>query len=163
MLVSASSATAAFPRHVKTILRKGLDLRDRYAEGEISSHGLASAAGRLAADMERLLAPHYRSPENQRFAKHLLHEYDRLFLYLNCPGLEATNWRGEQAIRPAVVARKVWGGNRTENGAHAQEVLTSVLRTSRQRAADPLPSLAALLRSPKSYVLDFGSHYPARC
>src|SRR5438034_9533558 len=92
-----------------------------------------------------------------------LHEYDRLFLYLNCPGLEATNWRGEQAIRPAVVARKVWGGNRTENGAHAQEVLTSVLRTSRQRAADPLPSLAALLRSPKSYVLDFGSHYPARC
>src|SRR5437016_2367895 len=93
----------------------------------------------------------------------LVHEYDRLFLYLNCPGLEATNWRGEQAIRPAVVARKVWGGNRTENGAHAQEVLTSVLRTSRQRAADPLPSLAALLRSPKSYVLDFGSHYPARC
>ncbi|PYT91889.1 MAG: hypothetical protein DMG41_00940, partial [Acidobacteria bacterium] len=92
-----------------------------------------------------------------------LHEYDRLFLYLNCPGLEATNWRGEQAIRPAVVARKVWGGNRTENGAHGQEVLTSVLRTSRQRAADPLPSLAALLRSPKSYVLDFGSHYPARC
>ena len=163
MLVTASSATAAFPRHVKTILLKGLDLRDRYAEGEISSHGLASAAGRLAADMERLLAPHYRSPENQRFAKHLLHEYDRLFLYLNCPGLEATNWRGEQAIRPAVVARKVWGGNRTENGAHGQEVLTSVLRTSRQRAADPLPSLAALLRSPKSYVLDFGSHYPARC
>src|SRR5256885_3964799 len=51
----------------------------------------------------------------------LLHEYDRLFLYLNCPGLEATNWRGEQAIRPAVVARKVWGGNRTENGAHGQE------------------------------------------
>src|SRR5256885_7619098 len=56
---------------------KGLDLRDRYAEGEISSHGLASAAGRLAADMERLLAPHYRSPENQRFAKHLLHEIGR--------------------------------------------------------------------------------------
>src|SRR5438034_4909969 len=73
--------------------------------------------------MERLLAPHYRSPENQRFAKHLLHEYDRLFLYLNCPGLEATNWRGEQAIRPAVVARKVWGGNRTERSEeHTSEL-----------------------------------------
>jgi transposase len=163
MLASTSQATAAFPRQVKAILLKGLDLRDRYAEGEISSHGRASAAGRLAADMERLLAPHYRSPENQRFAKHLLHEYDHLFTYLNCPGLEATNWRGEQAIRPAVVTRKVWGGNRTENGAHVQEVLTSVLRTSRQRAAEPLPNLAALLRSPKPYVLDFDSHYPARC
>lgn len=163
MLATASPATAAFPRHVNAILLKGLDLRDRYAEGEISRHGLASAAGRLGADMERLLTPHYRSPENQRFAKHLLHEYDRLFTYLNCPGLEATNWRGEQAVRPAVVARKVWGGNRTENGAHVQEVLTSVLRTSRQRAVDALPSLAALLRSPKPYVLDFDSHYPGRC
>jgi transposase len=163
MLQSASPATAAFPCQVKVLLLKGLDLRDRYAAREISRHGLASAAGRLGADMERLLTPHYRSEENQRFAKHLLHEYDRLFTYLNCPGLEATNWRGEQAIRPAVVARKVWGGNRTENGAHVQEVLTSVLRTSRQRAVDALPSLAALLRSPKPYVLDFDSHYPARC
>jgi signal transduction histidine kinase len=29
--------------------------------------------------------------------------------------------------------------------------------------ADALPSLAALLRSPKPYVLAFDSHYPARC
>ena len=26
-----------------------------------------------------------------------------------CPSLEATNWRAEQAIRPMVVTRKVWG------------------------------------------------------
>jgi hypothetical protein len=36
---------------------------------------------------------------------------------LYCPGLEATNWRAEQAIRPIVVARKVWGRNRTPCGA----------------------------------------------
>jgi transposase len=162
MLESASPAAVAFPRNVKAILLKGLDLRDRYLEGEMSDRGLASAAGRLEADMERLLGPNYRSEPNRRLAKHLNHEFEYLFTYLKCPGLEATNWRGEQAIRPAVVARKVWGGNRTENGAHIQEVLTSVLRTSRQRGVDALPNLAALLRSPKPYVLEFGSLHPAR-
>jgi transposase len=165
MLETLSPATAAFPRHVKAILLKGLDLRDRYLEGEISSHGLASARGRLEAALERRLVPHYRSPENHRLAQHLRHESDYLFTYLKYPGLEATNWRGEQALRPAVVARKVWGGNRTEKGAHVQEVLTSVLRTSRQRGAEAMPNLAALLRSPQPYVLDFDSHHhhPARC
>jgi len=162
MLESASPEAAAFPRNVKALLLKGLDLRDRYAEGEISIHGLASATGRLEADLDRLLGPSYQSEQNRRFAKHLDHEFDCLFTYLKCPGLEATNWRGEQAIRPAVVARKVWGGNRTENGAHTQEVLTSVLRTSRQRGVDAMHNLAALLRSPKPYVLDFDSLHPAR-
>jgi transposase len=163
MLESSSPAAAVFPSNVKAILLKGLNLRDRYFDGGISDHGLVSATGRLEASMERLLGPTYRSQPNRRLAKHLDHEFDHLFTYLKCPGLEATNWRGEQAIRPAVVARKVWGGNRTENGAHIQEVLTSVLRTSHQRGVDPLPNLAALLRSPKPYVLKFKSLHPARC
>jgi transposase len=163
MLKSASTAAAVFPDNVKAILLKGLSLRDRYLEGEVKDHGLASATGRIEADMARLLGPSYRSEQNRRLAKHLNHEFEYLFTYLKCPGLDATNYRGEQAIRPAVVARKVWGGNRTTNGAHTQEVLTSVLRTSHQRGVDPLPNLAALLRSPKPYVLKFDSLHPARC
>jgi len=163
ILQSASTAAAMFPHNVKAILLKGLNLRDRYLEGEVTDHGLASATGRLEADMARLLAPSYRSEQNRRLAKHLNHEFEYLFTYLKCPGLDATNYRGEQAIRPAVVARKVWGGNRTTNGAHTQEVLTSVFRTSHQRGVDPLPNLAALLRSPKPYVLKFDSLHPARC
>jgi transposase len=45
-----------------------------------------------------------------------------------------SNYRGEQAIRPAVVNRKVWGGNRTWLGARWQNILTTVLRTCEQRA-----------------------------
>lgn len=33
--------------------------------------------------------------------------------------MQATNWRAEQAIRPAVVCRKQWGGNATWAGFHA--------------------------------------------
>ena len=31
--------------------------------------------------------------------------------------VDATNWRGEQAVCPGVLNRKVWRGNRTRNGA----------------------------------------------
>lgn len=157
MMESATTVAAVFPRNVKAILLKGLDLRDRHAEDKVSDHGLASASGRLEAELDRLLGQRYRSPENQRLANHLDHEFEHLFTYLKCPGLEATNWRGEQAIRPAVVTRKVWGGNRTDNGAHVQEILTSVLRTGRQRGTDMLPALAGILRSAEPHILRFDS------
>jgi transposase len=54
----------------------------------------------------------------------------------------------EQALRPAVVDRKVWGGNRTWNGARHQERLMTVLRTARQQHREPITVLADLLRTP---------------
>ena len=36
----------------------------------------------------------------------------------------------ERVMRLLVVIRKNWGGNRTENCARAQAILTSVLRTA---------------------------------
>lgn len=157
MIKGASAGAAAFPLKVKGLLLQGLDLRDRYGKGGMSEHGLAVATGRLEASLERLLERSYRLEQNERLAHHLAHEFDYLFTYLRCPGLEATNWRAEQAIRPAVVSRKVWGGNRTPNGAATQQRLTSVLRTSHQRKVDPVPLLADLLRAPRPYVLDIVS------
>ena len=54
--------------------------------------------------------------DTERFAKHLANEFPAVFLFLCDPSIEATNWRAEQAIRPAVVTRKVCGGNRTRRG-----------------------------------------------
>jgi transposase len=59
----------------------------------------------------------------------------------------ATNGEAEQAIRPAVVNRKVWGGNRTPAGAQAQGVLMSVLRTCRQQALSALDFVSQSLRA----------------
>lgn len=123
----ATRHNAVFPGQVKAVLQKGLDLRNRHAAGELSEHGLASLTGKLEIELERLIDRDFRNDDNRKLAKHVGHELPYLFTYLKCPGLEATNWRAEQAIRPAVVARKVWGGNRTRTGAHAQEILSSVL------------------------------------
>jgi hypothetical protein len=38
------------------------------------------------------------------------------------PGIDATNHKAEQAIRPAVVNRKVWGGTVADNGLDAKQL-----------------------------------------
>lgn len=153
-----SPSAAAFPLAVKKLLQQGLRLRDRHAAGQVCQHGLATATGKIESRLRELLERNYRLAENQRLANHLIDEYPYLFSYLQCPGLDATNWRAEQALRPAVVARKVWGGNRTPVGAHTQEVLMSVLRTCQQQARDSIPLLANLLTSPSRQAIDFSAN-----
>jgi hypothetical protein len=49
----------------------------------------------------------------QRFAAHLTREFPAIWSFFFDPTIDATNRRAEHAIRPAVVTRKVCGGNRT--------------------------------------------------
>lgn len=153
MIEARAGRAAQFPRAVAKILRSALSLRQRRDEGQISEHGLTVARGQLEAQMDRLLAAPRHMPQNQRLANHLGREREALFTFLYCPGLEATNWRAEQAIRPMVVTRKVWGGNRTEAGARTQSILLSVLQTCRQQNRPALPLLAHLLCSLQPQIL----------
>ncbi|HEX8766059.1 MAG TPA: IS66 family transposase, partial [Candidatus Acidoferrum sp.] len=145
MAAVATPAAARFPLQVKALLEKGLALRDRYNQGELSQHGLWTAAGRLEAQLDRLLLRRCRDSANRRLRNHLWREQPYLFTFLYCPGLDATNNAAERALRPLVVTRKNWGGNRTEKGARAQAVLTSILQTAQQQGKKPLEVLIALL------------------
>jgi hypothetical protein len=82
--------------------------------------------------------PHHLA---QRFATHPAVEFPAVFTFLLDPeAIDATNWRAEHALRPAVVTRTVCGGNHSAQGAHTPEILASVLRTMPPRqldAADP--------------------------
>jgi transposase len=149
-----SPAASAFPQAVQHLLQASLALRDRYEQGEVSDHGLRVATGRLEAELDRRLESRCRNPANRRLRRHLQHERPWLFTFLDYPGLEATNHAAERAIRGMVIARKVWGGNRTWKGARTQQVLVSVLRTSWQQGKDAFVRLAGLLRAPQAVTLD---------
>jgi len=136
------------PLTVRQLLLDGLALRVQRDAGQLQSSEVETAIHDLERRLDIVLAMRLRHPANRRLVKHLAHERQALFTYLRRDGVEATNWRAEQAIRPAVVNRKVWGGNRTAAGAHTQQVLVSVLRTCQQQARDPTPILIDLLRSP---------------
>ena len=127
------------------MLRAGLDLRDRHAAGEISRHGLAVARGRLENQLSNLIFPPKSNAANERLAQHLWNHRDELFTFVRQPGLDATNWRAELAIRFGVILRKVWGGNRTWIGARAQAVLMSVWRTCWQQGHCALDFLSQLM------------------
>jgi transposase len=154
MMAVARPGAAKFPRTVKGILQAGLQLRDCRDQNEISERGLEVVRGKLETRLDRELKRSYRSPQNQRLANHLRREREAMFPFLYCRGLEATNYRAEQAIRPMVVTRKVWGGNRTERGAHTQSILVSILHTCRQQLRPAVSVVVRLLRSPKPEVLD---------
>jgi len=137
---------------VQQVLADGLALRDRRDAQDICEHGLAVARGRLLARLAGLIDAAPALPAAQRFAAHLATEFPAVFAFLWAPGIDATNWRAEQAIRPAVVARKICGGNRTRRGADTQQVLASVVRTIRQRCLDLTTIFTTLLRAPHPTV-----------
>lgn len=143
---TATRGAVCFPRRVAELLRTGLELRDRHEAGEVSSHGLAVARGRLENEMFQTIWPPKTNVANERLAQHLYKHRDDLFTFLRKPGLDATNWRAELAIRFGVILRKVWGGNRTWVGARAQSVLMSVWRTCWQHGCSALDFLSQLLR-----------------
>jgi hypothetical protein len=71
--------------------------------------------------------------------------------------VEATNNAAERALRGVVIAREVWGGNRTWQGARTQGILASVLRTCRQQGQNVFALLVGLLRSPRRVRLSAAS------
>ena len=141
-----------YPAHpfvtaVKAVLQAALATRARYQAGAVSTHGLAIARGHYLERLGRVLGrPPSRRLYVRRFQQHLIVEYDAIFSFLFDPTLDATNWRAEQALRPAVVTRKMCGGgNRTARGAESQQILASVLRTADQRGLDATDLLVTLL------------------
>ena len=146
LLETARRGAVRFPRRIQAWLKTALRLRDRWRAGAISTHGQAVARGRLQGQLLDLVWPRKTDAANERFAQHLWNHRHHLLTFLTIPGVDATNWRAEQALRPAVVNRKVWGGNRTTNGSNAQAILTSVLQTCQQQGRDPLDFLSQTLR-----------------
>jgi len=137
------------PRAVKAILHDALGVRRHRDGGEWNERRVARELARLESRLDALLdRPSITRPDNRRLLGHLRTERDALFTFLRHPGVDATNWRAEQAIRPAVVNRKVWGDNRTPRGARTEEVLTSLMQTCRQRGVNVLDYLADIQRRP---------------
>jgi hypothetical protein len=68
-----------------------------------------------------------------RLCKRLQRYRPELTRFLWEKKLEGTNNAAERALRPAVVMRKITGGNRSESGAAAWAKLASLIRTADQK------------------------------
>jgi hypothetical protein len=57
-------------------------------------------------------------------------------------GVDATNNLAERQLRPAVIARKISCGNKTQKGARTWQILTSLAATCAQRTTSFIAELA---------------------
>jgi len=137
---------AAWRARITDVLQRALAVRDRRNAGAITPHGAAIARGRLVNQLADLVngsrahtgVPTRCGASGRRVAGP--------FGFLFDPSVDATNWRAEQALRPAVANRKV-SDNRSARGAATQQTLASVVHTARLRRVDTRDVFVDLLRA----------------
>lgn len=161
MIADSRAGQARVPHALRRMLLDGLALRDLRDEEIIDAEEFGLKVTELERRADKLLRMRPTHEPNRRLLSHLRAEREHLFTFLTVPGVRATNWRAEQALRPAVVNRKSWGGNRSWKGAHTQEVAISVIRTARQRHVDPIELMVAARRRPAPAVSEL-LRLPAR-
>jgi transposase len=154
MIEDATPAQAMVPQALKDILGDALGLRAARDAGTIPAEVLPGEIAALDSRLGALIDAGDAYPPNARLLKHIANERPHLFTFLGRDDVEACNFKAEQAIRPLVVNRKSWGGNFSWDGAETQEVLSSVIATSRLQGRDPVEVLIPLLKSPTPRLAD---------
>ena len=133
----------AFCKNLKRLLKDTLRLRERQ---DVSGEQYASRRVRFDRRLDEILAHPWDDPDAHRLVKRLRKYHGELFLFLDDPTVPADNNHAEREIRPAVIIRKNSLCNRSEEGAQMQAVLMSVYRTLKLRGADPIRTIAEVLR-----------------
>jgi transposase len=162
LLADASRGAVVFPRQLIALFTEAIHRRNQLG-GRVESD--AERERQRSGFDDRLLALIRRPravPAYTTLAKHLHRHLEQWFTFVFDPSVEPTNWRAEQAIRPAVVNRKVWGGNRTRAGADAQGVLMSVFETCRRHARSALDFVSGNLRAWGNRLLQSPTLLPGR-
>jgi transposase len=133
-----------FARQATGLLQEALALKRE--KQTLSSRTFSQRAQDLEERLDRLIAASRRfsDADNARFAKRLRKHRPHLLRFLYVDDLEPTNNLAERMLRPAVITRKTNGCNRTQEGAAAHSVLSSVLVTCHQQSIPVLDYLVQL-------------------
>jgi transposase len=141
-----SFATLPFARRATRLVKQMLLLKKEKSRLE------ASAYQSKAKKLERRVLELGREPpggssdlQAKRLAKRLRRHGPELTSFLWSDEVDGTNNAAERALRPAVIARKISGGSRSDQGARATAVLLSIFRTAQQQSCPLLETIKTLL------------------
>ena len=111
-------------------------LWNRRADKQINGRAFAREHRQLLLERDQLLAKAPVDAAEKKIRNRLVKHKPHLLRCLDDPDVEPTNNRAERALRPAVIARKLSCGNKTDRGKQAFEILTSLAVTAHQRGQD---------------------------
>src|SRR5271157_3963808 len=125
---------------VEAVLRAAVALQQQKAE--LSPETFSALRQALEHKAVQLLEPPRSEPNEEAVRNRLNKQRDHLFTFLDHQGVDATNNLAERQLRPAVIARKISCGNKTQKGARTWQILTSLAATCAQRATSFIAALA---------------------
>lgn len=137
-----------FGTELKDILKRANQLWKDYRAGTVTAGQWAERGAGIREELnEHLRHRRLRDPDNQRLLDTigLQNDLGRVLRFLDNSAIEPTNNRGEQALRGAVIARKVSHCSKTQRGAEAYAAFCSVLRTGKKTGLSFVQSMTQLL------------------
>jgi transposase len=113
--------------------------------GILTPEDFAAKRAHVEQTCRELLNQVVTQPGDVAVQKRLLKHWPHLLGCLYEPAAEPTNNRAERQLRPAVIARKLSCGNKTQRGKRTWQALASLAATCQQTARDFLDFLVARL------------------
>jgi transposase-like protein len=101
----------------------------RFKESNPNDNEKEYAVKRFLKRLDIITGMDYNDENCQRIAKRLLKNRENMFRFIYMDDVEPDNNGAERGIRPHVVIEKISGGNRSEKGARAHEVMMSIIET----------------------------------
>ena len=94
-----------------------------------------------------LVTPYQQSKikEQANLAIFMATQINEMFVFVELPYVIPENNPAERSVRPDVIARKISGGTRTEQGSKTRMILSSIIRTCHLRNLDPIASIQNML------------------
>ena len=136
-------AASAFCREAVKVVKRMLALKRQW--DRLGDATYTARVCRLESKLAALARGTYDEPNAGRIAKRMLKHERELTAFLWERDLDGTNNAAERALRPAVVARKISGGSRSDAGARAWAKLASLMRTASQQGRNVLDVVKQLL------------------
>jgi transposase len=153
---------SAWARDCQAVFRLAIHRAHQRDRGELRGAAYTAAGAAIERRCDALLATPVEGAEASRLWVRFREHREHLFVFLYDPAVPPTNNTSEQALRPSVVHRKVTGGFRSEWGADAHAIVTTVLDTARKQGDDLLTTLHAALGAPAAIPLGLPILSPGR-
>jgi transposase len=139
---------SAWACECQALFRLAIHRAHQRDDGELWGAAYTAAVAAIERRCDALLATSVEGAEASRLWARFREHREHLFVFLDDPAVPPTNNGSEQALRHSVVHRKVTGGFRSDWGADAHAIVTTVLDTARKRGEDLLTTLHATLGDP---------------
>jgi transposase len=153
---------SAWARDCQALFRLAIHRAHQRDQGALWGAAYTATVAAIERRCDVLLATPVAGAEASRLWVRFREHREHLFLFLYDPAVPPTNNASEQALRHSVVHRKVTGGFRSDWGAEAHAILTTVLDTARKRGEDLLTMLHAALGPPATLPPGFPILSPTR-